>query len=94
VKPEINPSRDREIMHIVQKGALRGGLVGVLWCHQQGRDDMTNREEWVRNVKTGAQGRVLQRYNRTSDGKAMVSVYAINQGREVCWIADRVELMS
>jgi hypothetical protein len=41
VKPEINPSRDREIMHIVQKGALQGGLVGVLWCHQQGRDDMT-----------------------------------------------------
>lgn len=35
---------------------------------------MTAAIEWTRNTKTGSQGIVVARYNRTTDGKAMVQV--------------------
>jgi hypothetical protein len=31
-------------------------------------------KEWTRNTKTGTQGIVRARYNRISDGKAMIEV--------------------
>lgn len=48
-----------------------------------------NGDEWVRNVKSGKQGKVVCRYNRTNDGKAMTQV---DTGlRMAYWLTESVE---
>lgn len=48
--------------------------------------------EYVRNTKTGSTGFVVSRYNRTSDGKAMVEVRAFHSiSKSTYWQADHVE---
>ena len=50
---------------------------------------MTSQLEWVRNTKTGKQGIVVARYNRVSDGKAIVQV---DLGLRVAyWLASSTE---
>ena len=50
---------------------------------------MTSNLEWARNTKTGKQGIVIARYNRTNDGKAIVQV---DLGTRVAyWLASSVE---
>lgn len=46
--------------------------------------------ETVRNTKSGKTGWVVERYNRTNDGKAIVEVIA-GAGRNQHWLASNVE---
>lgn len=48
--------------------------------------------EWVRNTKTGTVGQVVCRYNRTTDGKAIVQVRPISQMKDAYWQASHVEV--
>ena len=50
---------------------------------------MTKQIEWARNIKTGKQGIVVCRYNRISDGKAIVQVDT-GLGMRY-WLASHVE---
>lgn len=49
-----------------------------------------NTLEAVRNIKTGTEGFVVCRYNRTNDGKAIVQVNA-GGAKNAYWLASHVE---
>lgn len=48
-------------------------------------------DEWVRNTKTGTLGKVVCRYNRTNDGRAVVEVIAVGQMKNAHWRAAHAE---
>ena len=51
---------------------------------------MASKLEAVRNTKTGTEGFVVCRYNRVSDGKAIVQVNT-GAAKNAYWLASHVE---
>lgn len=46
---------------------------------------------WIKNQKTGTEGKILNVYNSTSTGKKMIEVFAIGQSKPAHWLASSVE---